>query len=106
VKYRVRLTAKAQEDIESILEWFRDQSAALSAARWFAQLMDRIATLESQPTRCASAAEAEELGLEIRELLVGRRGTKYRLLFQIQGRTVFILRVWHSSRDAVSREDL
>jgi hypothetical protein len=31
---------------------------------------------------------------------------KYRILFIMSERTVTILRVWHSSRDAITREDL
>ena len=106
MKFQVRLTAKAEEDLEIILRWFQEQSAGVAGVRWMAQLMARIATLESHPERCPLAAEAEDLGLEIREHSIGRRRGKHRLLFQIQGRTVFILRVWHSARDAISRDDL
>jgi len=106
VKYQVRLTAKAEEDIECILGWFQGQSAGVAGASWIAQLMTRIATLESHPERCALAAEADDLKLAIRELAIGRRQGKRRLLFQIQDRTVVILRVWHSARDAISRDDV
>src|SRR5882724_6958708 len=106
VKYQVRLTAKAEGDVERILGWFQEQSASAAGARWMVQLMARIATLESHPERCALTVEADGLGVEIRELSIGKRRGKHRLLFQIQGRTVFILRVWHSTRDAISRDDL
>lgn len=106
MKFQVRLTAKAEQDIGGVLAWFQEQSAESAGARWFAQLMARITTLESHPERCGLAAEAEDLGLEVRELAFGRRRGRYRLLFQIQGRTVFILRVRHSARDAISRDDL
>jgi hypothetical protein len=62
-------------------------------------------TLEAYPARCAIAAEFEDLGVEIRELLVGKRHGVYRILFQIEGRTVQILRAWHGARDRVSPED-
>jgi len=106
LKHQVRLTANAERDVESVLRWFNEQSAAAAGARWFAQLMSRIARLESHPTRCALAAEAEELGLEIRDLHFGKRRGTYRILFQIRDRTVQILRICHSARDALTGDDL
>jgi plasmid stabilization system protein ParE len=106
VKYRVRLTAKAEQDIDSVLQWFAKQLAHAAGARWLEQLLLRIATLETQPQRCPMATEAAELGLEIRELIFGRRRGRYRLFFQIIGNMVFILRVWHGARDEPTLEDL
>lgn len=106
MQYRVMLTDKAEADVESVLKWFSDQRATDAGGRWFAQLMTRLDTLEQHPQRCSMAAESEELGEEIRELLVGRRRYKYRLLFRITVKMVQILRVWHSSRDAITREEI
>ena len=106
MKHRVRLTDKAEHDIDSVLLWFHDQSAAAAGTAWFAQLMAAIDTLESHPERCGLAAESVDLGLEIRELLVGKHRGKHRVLFQVVGSTVYILRVRHSSRDAIARFDL
>jgi plasmid stabilization system protein ParE len=100
------LTEKAEQDVSDVLAWFRDQSALEAGGKWFAQLMLRLDTLETMPERCGLAAESEDLGLEIRELHVGRRGGTYRLLFEIRGQVVYVLRVWHSARDAVSRDEL
>ncbi len=68
--------------------------------------MAKLETLEDQPERCSIAAESEELGQEIRELLLGRRRYKYRILFKLSGRLVVILRVWHGSRDSITREEI
>jgi plasmid stabilization system protein ParE len=106
VKYQVRLTERAEWDIDSVLQWFRDQSAEAAGAKWFARLMAAIDTLESSPERCGLAAESVDIGAEVRELLVGNRRTKYRVLFQIRERTVHVLRVWHSARDSVKKGDL
>jgi plasmid stabilization system protein ParE len=106
VKYRVTLTAHAEQDVENALKWFHDQSATAAGRRWFAQLMKRIATLESRPTRCAKASEADDLGEEIRELLFGHRRAAYRILFHIRETTVEILHVRHAARDALSTEDM
>jgi plasmid stabilization system protein ParE len=106
VKYRVVMTHKAEQDAENALQWFDHQSATAAGTRWFARLMAQIATLEKYPQRCALAPEAAEIGLEIRELGFGRRLGRYRLLFEIEGRSVVILRIWHGARDAISRDDL
>jgi plasmid stabilization system protein ParE len=104
--YRVVLTDKAEADVESALKWFHDQRATDAGGRWYAQLMARLDTLEKHPERCSLAAESEDVGEEIRELLLGRRRYKYRILFKISGGTVTILRVWHGSRNSITRDDL
>lgn len=106
MKYQVRLTDKAEQDVVGVLEWFRDQSATAADGRWLAQLLEKITTLETAPARCPLAAEADELGVEIRQLLFGKRRGTYRILFEIDGRTVQILRIRHSARDAVAERDL
>jgi len=105
-KYHVLLTDKAEADVAAVLAWFRNQSAVAAGAKWFAQLMAAIDKLEVLPERCAKATEGTDLGLDLREILVGKRRGVYRVIFQIEGRTVHILRVWHGARDALSRDDL
>ncbi|MBL8820834.1 MAG: hypothetical protein JNL58_32770, partial [Planctomyces sp.] len=41
-KYHVHITEKAEADVASVLEWFRDQSAVAAGGKWFAQLMAAI----------------------------------------------------------------
>lgn len=98
MKYQVRLTEKAEGDIDSVLQWFRDQSAEGAGAKWVARLLAAMDTLESSPERCGLAAESADIGVEVRELLVGKHRTKYRVLFQIRERTVHVLRVRHGAR--------
>ena len=104
--FKVILTERAERDVDSVLRWFHDQRATEAGSRWFAQLMSRLDTLEQHPDRCSLAVESEDVGLEIRELLLGRRRFQYRILFSISARTGTILRVWHSSRDAITRDDV
>jgi plasmid stabilization system protein ParE len=106
VKYRVRLTAKAEADVDEVLRWFQEQRATNAGERWFSRLMAKIDTLETHPERCAVAAESEDVGLEIRELLVGKRRGVCRIVFRIEKRAVYILRVWHAARDEISPDDL
>jgi plasmid stabilization system protein ParE len=105
-KHQVQITAKALRDVDGVLHWFRDQHALAAAARWYSQLMARIDTLERQPARCRLAVEANELGVELRELLFGKRRGVYRILFVVDERTVNVLHIRHAARGAVSPHDL
>jgi plasmid stabilization system protein ParE len=100
------LAACALHDVDGVLRWFQEQRALSAAGRWHSQLMKRIDTLERQPGRCRLAAEAEELDLELRELLFGKRRGVYRILFVIDGRTVNILHIRHAARRSISSSDL
>jgi plasmid stabilization system protein ParE len=106
VRHHVRLTARAEFDVEAILEWFHATHAAAAGRRWFHKLNQSITTLESLPERCALAPESEELQLEIRELLVGKPRRVFRVLFQIDGQFVHILRIRRGTRDSIAKEDL
>jgi plasmid stabilization system protein ParE len=106
VKYRVKLTAKAEADVDSALGWFQEQRAATAGERWFARLLETIDTLQTHPDRCAVAVESEDVGVEIRELHFGKRHGVYRIVFRIEKRDVYILRVWHAARDSLSPGDL
>jgi plasmid stabilization system protein ParE len=106
VKYRVRVTAKAEGDVDAKLSWFHQRAETDAGRRWFSHLMAKLATLETHPQRCAIASESDDVGDEIRELLFGKRLGVYRIIFKIEGRTVHILRVWHAARDRIKPEDL
>ena len=105
MKYQVRISRQAERDVDQTLRWFLDQRATKAAARWHARLLSRIGTLETRPQRCRFAEEAEDFGIELRELLFGRRPGTYRILFQITGQVVHILRIRHCARDSLSAED-
>ncbi|MCA9078636.1 MAG: type II toxin-antitoxin system RelE/ParE family toxin [Planctomycetaceae bacterium] len=106
MQYRVRMSDKALQDADDVLRWFQEQRATSAGARWYQQLLAKIGTLEQRPERCGLALEAEDLGLELRELLFGRRRGMYRILFVIEGRRVEILRIRHSARDTLSPGDV
>ena len=106
MNYQVHLTRKAEHDIDSVLNWFREHQTEVAANRWFANLMKKIDAFESLPTRCGIAAESNELGVELRELLFGRRPAVYRIVYLIDGAVVHILRIRHSPRDNLKAEEL
>lgn len=105
VKYQTRLTARAERDVEQILGWFQKQQALVAGARWYHQLLTKVATLEQNPQRCSIAEESEEVGVEVRELLFGRRAGIYRILFVVSGKRVEILHIRHAARDLPAAGD-
>lgn len=62
--------------------------------------------LETHPARFKVAAESDELGVEIREMILGKRRSAYRVHFMIFGREVVILRVRRSTQDELPVESL
>jgi len=92
MKYRVALAATAKADIRESARWMIDQASQAVADKWLAGLDKAMATLETRPRRCPVAAEGDKFPEEIRQLLYGRRKSgKHRILFKIDGDTVFIL---------------
>ena len=60
--------------------------------------MKAVLSLQHNPDRCGLAPEAEWYPGQLRQLLYGKRKGVYRILFEIQGETVYILRVRHGSQ--------
>jgi plasmid stabilization system protein ParE len=103
--YAVRVTATALEEIDAALDWLVKRSAK-AAARWHDRLLDAIQTLSSNPERCGLAPEADwyESG-ELRQMLYGKRHGVYRILFEVRGKTVYILRVRHTAQNLLGPDD-
>lgn len=105
--FTVVFQRRADADVRNEIAW---QEAALglrAAIRWRnGFLMDVIGALEADPHRYPQADEAGELGVDLRELLHGRRRQVFRVLFTIDGETVNVLRVRHSTQDRLQPGDL
>lgn len=106
VRYQIRLTRQAERDLASVLRWFAEQRAMAAGNKWVSALMAKLVTLERNPDRCPIIDESTDVGLEIREILFGKRQGIYRLLFRIDGRTVHLLRIWHAARETPTADDL
>jgi plasmid stabilization system protein ParE len=77
----------------------------MHAGQWLARLFAAIDTLSRNPARCPVIAEANELGFSAPHLLYGKgRG----VIFDIREdeQHVHVLRIWHSSRDAITAADV
>jgi plasmid stabilization system protein ParE len=103
----VLVTAAARRDIEEAAAWWAEHRSLTQAIRWLRQIEDRIATLSEHAERCELAHEASRFSFELRELLFGSGSRPtHRILFRIDGSTVEILAVRHTSRIDVTPDDL
>jgi plasmid stabilization system protein ParE len=103
--FLVEITPIAETQIEQSYRWFRERNPAF-ADRWFRGLMNKIATLQEKPQRCALAIEHEIFPEEVRQLIYGKSRNVYRVLFTIRNYTVHILYIRHSSQAPLTLEDL
>jgi plasmid stabilization system protein ParE len=103
---RVLILRKAYADLDSHFEFITRNVSRSSAIRWRDRLLERIATLEHHPEQHPLSEDAGELGLELREFLVGRRRHVYRVLFTIEGDVVNVHRVRHAAQTQLDPDDL
>ena len=108
--YKVKLTKLAEMDAYSAYEYIQEV-APESADKWIMGLFSAIMTLNEMPTRCPVIPEANELEYRAHQLLYGKKGSTYRIIFDIQeaseeGKRVRILRIWHGSLDKISSGDI
>ena len=101
--YRVEISAPALIDAEKVFLWIRENSPE-KAKDWYEGLLKAIFSLEQFPKRGSIALESKDLGLEIRQLLYGKKKQAFRILFSIsvdfetREDIVQIYRIRHISR--------
>jgi len=80
----------------------------MHAEKWLTRLFDATFSLEELPARCPVIPEAKELGYPARHLLYGKGNGVYRIIFHIreEEQHVRVLRIWHTSRDAITAADV
>jgi mRNA-degrading endonuclease RelE of RelBE toxin-antitoxin system len=96
--YRVDLTERAVRNLRRI---YQDINAkdAVQARDWFNGLEKAVFGLKEYPARGAPIPEDGDL----RHLLYGRKGHRYRIIYAIDGRNhvVTVLHIRHGSRAAL-----
>ena len=105
--FTVVLRRRAQADIANNTAWLEATFGRRAADRWRVGLLTAvIPALETDPDRYPQADEAADLGVDLRELLHGRRRQVYRVLFTIDGETVNVLRVRYLTQDRLNPNDI
>ena len=101
MSYRVIITPTADAEVLDAFRWYAERSAT-AAERWYAGLSRAIASLAAKPGRFpVSEEDSEVLGCEARILLYGRRRGVFRILYHIEGDTVWVIRVRHSAQNQI-----
>ena len=100
--FRVETTAEAEQDADAIFEWLLAQHAGDTGIRWFTALEDAVASLAKFPERCPLAPENAIFPFPVRHLLYGHLPHVYRILFTIEGNTVYILHIRHGYRQPLN----
>ena len=101
MKFRVEFSRGARDDANSAYRWIAENLSPDRARRWFQGLFRQAETLTSHPLRCPLVPEADKFPNEVRELSYGRRGFRYRIIFEVRGDVVYVLHVRHASRDEI-----
>ncbi len=100
--FHVSITREGEQEAKDILEWLHSQQAGETGLRWFEGLKTAIVSLAEMPERCPLARENKEFSFEVRNLLHGRKPHVYRVVFTVEGDTVYILHIWHGRRRQIA----
>ena len=92
-KYQVNLSQQAQNDLEQIFYYIADDSIN-NASNFILQLEKKVYSLELFPDRHPLIPENEFFGTDYRHLIY----KKYRIVYRIAERSVFILRIFHGAK--------
>ncbi len=102
--YKVILSPQARRDVRETTDYLAAQTDNERAKTWKNGILEAIGTLTQMPLRCAIAGESQELGVELRQLMV----RPHRILFRVHegAQRVDVLRVYHSARAPLQIDDL
>lgn len=104
MSFRVEVTRRATREIEEQYDWLAARSQA-GADRWRDGLLSAIDALAEDPARFPEAPEAEWCDYELRQLIHGQKRQVHRVLFEIRGDVVIVLRVRHSAQDLLGPDE-
>ena len=105
--YRVVLSNRAEEQLESCYQWWSTHHSLEQAIRWYNGFLDALESLRENPERCSLATENVLVAHEVRQLLFGTgRKPTHRALFIIRPDMVFVLSIWHVAQSPLELDDL
>ena len=105
--YQVVIVPSALLEIAKAYRWISSNMDERAAIQWYDNLIAAIASLQNFPNRCPFAPETKDFEQEIRQLLVGKkRKPMYRVLFEVEADTVYVLYVRHSRQSRLGAEEV
>jgi plasmid stabilization system protein ParE len=100
--YSVNITERAERDLDRIYLTIEAESSEKARA-WFNGLEHTVLSLDEHPARGTPIPE----GGELRQLLYGRKGRRYRIIYAIDETscTVTVLHIRNGARDAFRNDE-
>lgn len=104
--YRVRISDRAERQLDKAVRWYSDHDPAVGA-EWLAGFRTALKSLSRNPERCGLARETDRFPFDLRELLYGSgRRITHRALFYIEGNEVHVVGVRHVAQDEFTPDQL
>jgi hypothetical protein len=104
--YELLLTRETEASVEQIIDYLAKRSPQ-GAAAWCEQWEKVLAALKLSPLQHGLAPESAKYDVELRQILFKtRRGRKYRALFTVVGRGVYVIDLRGPSQNLVHRNQL
>jgi plasmid stabilization system protein ParE len=106
MNYELLLTRETEASVEQIIDYLAKRSPQ-GAVSWCEQWENVLAALKLNPLQHGLAPESAEYAAEIRQILFKtRRGRKYRALFTVVGRGVYVVDLRGPSQNLLRRSRL
>lgn len=105
MNYRVIVSPNAKSDLRG---YFLNaaEHAPRTAERWLGRFENALASLSTNPERCALAPENDAVDAEIRQLLFGKRRSMFRALFTVVKDEVHILHIRRATMQTAKPDEL
>jgi toxin ParE1/3/4 len=106
MNYELLLTRETETSVEQVIDYLVKRSPQ-GAAAWCEQWENVLSALKANPLQHGLAPESSEFETEVRQILFKtRRGRKYRALFTVVGRGVYVIDLRGPSQNLLRRDQL
>lgn len=102
----VRVSARAEQDADTIFTWLSQRSPE-GAARWYQCYLATLRSLPNVSQSCGLSPEADSLGIPVRQVLFKtRKGRTFRALFVVLDNLIHVIGVRGGGQDFARADDL
>ncbi|MBI1319076.1 MAG: hypothetical protein GC168_09025 [Candidatus Hydrogenedens sp.] len=99
MEYRIQFRKSFQRDLEDVHAYLREEAGKAVADTWLEEVLIPIEKLSSMPRRCPQVRDVETPWPDLRYFILGGGRGRYRILFDVSGDRVLVVRIVHCSRD-------